>query len=260
MARPFLTADWKHLCLVTYDVPRDILEPYLPTGLELDERDGKTFVSLVAFNFLKTRVFGIAWPHFRAFPELNLRTYVRQGKRRGVLFLREIVSSRVISWIARRFYNEPYCTAPLRHTVSESANTMSATCELNWLGKAEHITIRAANEPVLPAATSLEHFVKELRWGFGSNANGKLTRFEVEHPEWQCFPVREVELSFDFARVYGPQWCFLNDQRPVSVQLVLGSGVKVYPPRPQSIKPSLIFREKQSGSASWGKKADPLGG
>src|SRR5947207_1663154 len=97
---PFLTARWSHLCLWTYPVPPPLLLPHLPTGLELDTRQGNAFVSLVAFDFLDTRVLRIPWPGHRNFPEINFRTYVRrpaaaapgEPPERGVLFLREFIS------------------------------------------------------------------------------------------------------------------------------------------------------------------------
>ena len=89
MARPFLTAAWRHLILANYPVPADRLAPLLPPGVELDEWDGRHWCSLVAFQFTDTRVLGVSWPGFRRFPEWNLRFYVRYKGERGVVFARE---------------------------------------------------------------------------------------------------------------------------------------------------------------------------
>ena len=59
---PFLTAGWRDLVLVTYAVPPEALAPHLPPGCEPDLREGKAFVSLVAFDFVDTRVLGVRWP------------------------------------------------------------------------------------------------------------------------------------------------------------------------------------------------------
>src|SRR2546423_13280170 len=99
--RPFLTARWSKLFLATYAVPPALLRPRLAAGLELDTRDGQAFVSLVAFDFLDTRVLGVPWPGFRDFAELNLRFYVRRGADRGVMFVREFVPQRLVAWMAR---------------------------------------------------------------------------------------------------------------------------------------------------------------
>src|SRR5438874_7358527 len=119
MATPFLTARWTNLFLATYAVPQEVLRPRLPRGLELDLRDGQAFVSLVAFQFLDTRVLGLPWPGYRNFAELNLRFYVRHGDQRGVVFIREFVPQRFIAWVARWLYNEPYLAAPIVATRQE---------------------------------------------------------------------------------------------------------------------------------------------
>src|SRR5262245_33920212 len=102
MARPFLTARWEHLAIVTYEVEPELLRARLPRGLELDERGGRVFASFVAFDFRGTRVLGWRVPGFVDFPEINLRFYVRETggeRRRGVCFLREYVRSRVVGLV-----------------------------------------------------------------------------------------------------------------------------------------------------------------
>src|SRR5262245_26571807 len=119
MAFPFLTARWSNLFLATYAVPHDLLRPRLPPGLELDIWERQAFVSLVAFDFLQTRVLGVPWPGYRDFPEVNLRFYVRHGNQRGVTFIREFVPRRLVAWMARLLYNEPYVAAPMRSQAGE---------------------------------------------------------------------------------------------------------------------------------------------
>src|SRR4051812_46531123 len=133
--RPFLTASWINLFVVTYAVPPATLAPYLWPGLSLDLREGNAFVSLVVFDFRDTRVLGIPWPGYRNFPELNLRFYVRQGNERGVVFVREIVEQRLVAWLARCWYNEPYRVAPLRTMVEESADEIRVERRLVWNGR-----------------------------------------------------------------------------------------------------------------------------
>ena len=70
MPIPFLSARWSNLILITYAVPPELLRPYLPDGIALDTRDGQSFASLVAFDFLDTRVLGVPWPGFRTFAEM----------------------------------------------------------------------------------------------------------------------------------------------------------------------------------------------
>ena len=76
--RPFLTAQWRHLVMLNYEVDADVLTPLVPAGTALDLWQGRALVSVVGFRFLDTRVLGAAIPRHRAFDEVNLRLYVRR--------------------------------------------------------------------------------------------------------------------------------------------------------------------------------------
>jgi hypothetical protein len=104
-ASPFLTAEWRALVMLQYEVPPELLRPLVPRGTELESWQGRTVVSLVGFRFLDTRLLGAPIPWHRDFEELNLRFYVRrrtpQGWRRAVVFVREVVPRRAIALVAR---------------------------------------------------------------------------------------------------------------------------------------------------------------
>jgi len=227
--RPFLTARWSNLAILTYEVPPALLEPHLPAGLELDRRGDAAFASLVAFDFQDTRVWGVAWPGLRTFPEVNLRFYVRRGNRRGVVFIREFVPRPVVSWLARAIYNEPYLVAPIESGVAEEAPVIVTIRRLHWQGRSHAIEVTGNKPAFKPAEDSEEHFFKEHQWGFGRDRRGRTLVYEVRHPLWEVYPVRSWSLDFDWARVYGPAWGFLSADKPASVVLAAGSPVSVYP-------------------------------
>jgi len=229
VAAPFLTATWSNLFLSTYAVPPALLAPRLPPGTTLDLRDGDAFVSLVAFEFLDTRVRGIAWPGYRNFAELNLRFYVRHGDDRGVVFVREFVPQRLVAWLARTLYNEPYRAAPLTATRGGADGTHEMTYELGWAGRAHVIEVSAEAATFRPPADSLEHFFKEHRWGFGTTRDGRLRRYEVDHPHWDIHRIRSARIDLDWSAVYGPEWSFLASAQPCSTVLAAGSPVSVSP-------------------------------
>ena len=229
----FLTARWSNLILLTYAVPPELLRRRLPIELEPDARDGRAFASLVAFDFLQTRVLGVAWPGFRNFPEVNLRFYVRDRRsgERGVMFVKEFVPQRFVAWVARRVYNEPYQAVPMRSVVNVSGAMISVAHEFTAGGRTNSISATGDVATTCPAETSDEHFFKEHRWGFGRTRSGKCVRYEVVHPAWHCHAVRTWSLQLDWARVYGNEWAILQDARPVSVILAQGSAVQVRPKR-----------------------------
>jgi uncharacterized protein len=227
--RPFLTARWSNLAMLTYEVPSVLLEPHLPAGLQLDRRDGAAFASLVAFDFLDTRVWGISWPGLRNFPEINLRFYARQGQRRGVVFIREFVPQPAVSWLARAIYNEPYLVAPIDSSVQSEPSGVATVRRLRWHGRDHRIEVTGHQPTTRPGEDSDEHFFKEHQWGFGRDRQGRTLLYEVKRPVWDLYPVRSWSLDLDWASVYGPAWSCLSGVKPASVVLAAGSAVSVYP-------------------------------
>ncbi|HVF81782.1 MAG TPA: DUF2071 domain-containing protein, partial [Flavisolibacter sp.] len=120
MSRPFLTAEWKNLIMANYEIDPAVLQPYLPSETELDSFNGIYYVSLVGFLFDNVKVMGAYFPFHRTFEEVNLRFYVRYKQdglwTRGVVFLKEIVPKRMISFIANTIYKEAYSTHAMKHS------------------------------------------------------------------------------------------------------------------------------------------------
>ncbi|MDB5309098.1 MAG: hypothetical protein JWO38_3300 [Gemmataceae bacterium] len=201
----------------------------MPPGLELDRRDGSAWCSLVGFQFLDTKVLGISWPGYRHFPEWNLRFYVREGERRGVCFVREFVPQWLVATLARVIYNEPYRAARMTMNVKHTADAVTATYSVLWGGRVHTLRAVGSKPAFRPGPGSVEHFFKEHSWGFGTSRRGKLIRYELNHPEWDVYPVREFAAEVDWAALYGPEWGVMNGVEPASVVLAAGSEVWVYP-------------------------------
>lgn len=231
MAKPFLTAEWRNLGLINFAVDSDRLKPHLPCDCAADLRDGRAFVSFVMFDFLNTRVKGIRWPGFVNFPEINLRFYVQHGGQRGVCFIRELVPSRLIAWIARTIYNEPYVATRMTSRPVNTETHVGTEHRFWFAGRWHTAVVRGRREANRPDAAGIEHFFKEHSWGFGRSRSGALRRYEVQHPVWDVYPDASAELDVDFALVYGREWSFLNEIDPHSVVFAVGSGVAVFPHR-----------------------------
>ncbi len=233
--KPFLTAEWRNLILITYAVEPEVLEPYVPKGLVLDLLKGKAYVSFVAFDFLRTRVKGIPIPFHVNFPEVNLRFYVRyrskEGKeKRGVVFIREFVPKYMIAFVANTIYNEPYLSTKMNSQVNISSEERVIKHQLYYGGQEHSWKFFCSNTTKLPTEDSTEHFFKEHEWGFGVNHKGKLMEYKVEHPIWNIYPLtKRFELKVDFGLLYGEQWSFLNQQIPYNITIAEGSPIKVFP-------------------------------
>ncbi|MFO0937167.1 MAG: DUF2071 domain-containing protein [Gemmataceae bacterium] len=229
MARPFLTARWVNLILAQFPVPDELVTPYLPPGVEPDRWNGSAYVSLVPFQFRDTNVFGCRWPGFTNFPELNLRTYARCGDRQGVVFLREYIPSRWVSWVARTTYNEPYYRAPMTEDCYVKGDRLTVNYSLELGGRAHRLWAVGDRNGSVPDANSAEHFFKERMFGFGKRKSGETLSYEVKHPLWVCHAVRDYGIDLDWGTLYGPQWSWLNGVEPASLFLVSGSEVSVWP-------------------------------
>jgi uncharacterized protein YqjF (DUF2071 family) len=229
MASVFLTAQWRNLINLTYEVPVEILVPYTPKGLEIDTQlNGKAHVSFVAFDFLDTRVKGIKIPFHVNFPEINLRFYVRHQGEVGVVFIREFVPKFWIAWVANVIYNEPYKAIPMVSKTTVNASEIYVEHHFSVNQQKFSVKANAQNAPFFPDKTSVEHYFKEHTWGFGATKSGKTLRYEVEHPIWRIYPLHNYELEVDFGSIYGNQWSFLNHTQPQYALLAEGSAIKVF--------------------------------
>ena len=179
--RPFLTARWRYLAMLNYEVPPEALAPLVPRGTELDAWQGKTFASVVGFLFLDTRVHGFAIPGHRNFEEVNLRFYVRHraedGWRRGVVFVKEIVPRLAIAATARVLYGEKYVALPMRHSITgdPARGGMYVTYGWRhpffggrWMGLGA--VVSGAAKEAQPG--SEEEFITEHYWGYSSLRGG----------------------------------------------------------------------------------------
>jgi uncharacterized protein YqjF (DUF2071 family) len=227
--RPFMTARWSNLVLANFRVPAELLMPLLPAGLDLDQHDGSAWASLVAFDFRDTRVLGVPWPGYRNFSEVNLRFYVRHGHDRGVVFVREYVPLRLVAFLARSVYREPYVAARMSSMVSDTPESITIIHQV-WKGGRENSIRATGSKPAYrPDETSLEHFFKEHRWGYGQSRRGTVLRYEIRHPVWHVYPVIDCELNVDWGVLYGPPWSKMNGVAAESVIIAVGSPVVVFP-------------------------------
>ena len=127
-----------------------LIAPLVPAETEIDFENGETFLSVVGFLFLDTRLLGLPIPLYRDFEEVNLRFYVRRKSadtwRRGVVFIRELVPRRAIALVARTFYGENYVAVPMKHEIDHVDASLKV--EYSWRRgrKCESLKMTATGE------------------------------------------------------------------------------------------------------------------
>ncbi|MES2775454.1 MAG: DUF2071 domain-containing protein [Bacteroidota bacterium] len=230
----FLSANWEHLVMLNYEVPPEILKPYIPPFTEIDLWNGKAMVSVVGFLFTHTKVFGVKWPLHTHFEEVNLRFYVKRFDgstwKRGVTFVSEIVPRHLIAWMANGLYNEHYHAMPMRHQISETGPDISACYEWKLKGNWNSLKVTAANNPALIKADSEEEFIFEHYWGYNALNAKKTIEYGVEHPRWEVYPVTSFAADYDIERLYGKAFLPYLSIQPQSVFLAKGSEIIVRKP------------------------------
>jgi uncharacterized protein len=261
--RVFLSAEWRDLVMLNYAVDPQMLREYVPLGTELDSFGGKTYISLVGFRFLRTKLFGVLpLPFHSDFDEVNLRFYVRRRVsssevRRGVVFIREIVPKRAVALVARLAYGENYVCYPMRHLVSADGPRNVARYEWRLRdGQWARIHAEGQGDPAFPAEGSLEQFITEHYWGYAAlpgstisraplaEASGALSfrrpgspsmqrdggtlEYHVTHPPWRVWPETWGVCEGDVSEVYGPKFGEVLRREPRSGFIAEGSPVVVF--------------------------------
>lgn len=235
MKRRFLTAEWRNLLMINFEIDPEVLRPLVPAGTELDSWGGKTFISLVGFHFLKTKVLGIVVPFHRNFDELNLRFYVRRvvdGEvRRGVVFVKEVVPKWAIAAVARWMYNENYVCLPMDSKVQlpDAAHSLGGSAEFGWGKPPARNVIRAEFDgvPVTPEVGSQEEFITEHYWGYVKQRGGAVLEYRVEHPSWRVWQAKHATVQCDVSACYGLQFVPALSGVPTSAFVAEGSAVAV---------------------------------
>ena len=234
--RALLTAEWRHLVMLNYEIDPQVLQPLIPQGTQLDFWHGRTYVSIVGFLFLRTRLLGVSIPFHANFEEVNLRFYVRrdcEGEcRRGVTFVRELVPRRAVSFVANTLYGENYRTAPMSHRLIDADPafvTPPREVEYAWkyAGRAHRMALRTSGvaRPLEPG--SLDEFIAEHYWGY--TALGPCAaEYQVAHPSWRVSSAASVDVDVDVAALYGPTFAPFLRGEPASAFWADGSPVRVY--------------------------------
>lgn len=230
--KPFLNVHWKNLLVVNYRVDPaalGLLEDELPAGTELDGFHGEHHVSVVAFQFQKTRILGIPMPLYRDFAEINLRFYVRRqvdgAWRRGVVFVKEIVPCRLPAMVANKIFKENF------HIRALTCGSDDKTLNYQWIdgGELQQLEIDRNTQLETPAPGSLTEHIIDHYWAYKKINDTTTGEFQVTHRAWQTHPCPAARIDLNIAQVYGQQWA--NALTPVSTFYADGSQVQVTKPK-----------------------------
>jgi uncharacterized protein YqjF (DUF2071 family) len=189
---------WHDLLFAHWPISPRELSGHVPRELEIDTFEGAAWIGVVPFRMSGVRLRGMpGMPGIRAFPELNLRTYVRVGDKPGVWFFSLDAASPAAVAIARTWFRLPYFRARMRCDARgddveyDSTRTHTDARPADWRG------VYGPTGPVeLARRGTFEHWSTERYCLYALSKRGRLTRGEIHHAPWPLQPAHaEVELD-----------------------------------------------------------------
>jgi hypothetical protein len=136
-----------------------------------------------------------ALPWVSAFPELNVRTYVRVGAKPGVYFFSLDAGNLLAVGAARTLFNLPYYSAAMDVAIDEEGVRYTSKRATTNGSKADFAARYRPVGPVYAAPPgSLDYFLTERYCLYTVNDAFELRRLEIHHPPW---PLQAAEATIE---------------------------------------------------------------
>ncbi len=185
---------WHDLLFAHWPVDAAALQARMPSGVQIDLCEGRAWVGVVPFHMSNVAPRGVpTLPWVSAFPELNVRTYVRVADKPGVYFFSLDAASGLAVKTARMLFNLPYFKADMEVVSSGSYVIYRSRRrgDHTALFQAEYGPTGLAGPP---QAGTLEEFLTERYCLYATSRTGALQRLEIHHPPWALQPA-EASIS-----------------------------------------------------------------
>ena len=182
-----MTQTWHDLLFAHWPIDADALRRHVPARFQLDLHDGRAWLGIVPFYMTNVAPrFVPAVPGLSAFPELNVRTYVRVGEKPGVFFFSLDAGNPLAVRTARGLLNLPYYTAAMQVDVRDGSVHYSSRRRAT---PAEFVGVyRPTAEARSPEIGSLDYFLTERYCLFAVDRQSRPYRLEIHHPRWRLHP------------------------------------------------------------------------
>ena len=238
-----MTQRWNDLLFAHWRVPPAQVARLLPQGLQVDAFQGSALLGVVPFWMDRIKLRGVpSIPGARSFPELNLRTYVRDAHTGapGVYFFSLDASNLLAVAVARGIYHLPYYWAEMRFE-QRSDREFSFFSSRRFAGKpvvfsARYRGLGPTRKLAENRSGTLEYFLTERYCLFSCNRARRLIRANIHHVPWPLeMADAEIERN-DLPEAIG---IHLPAQEPV---LHYSRRLAVYMWPPELVRPPLAAR------------------
>ncbi|RRA50143.1 DUF2071 domain-containing protein [Acidipila sp. EB88] len=190
---------WNDLLFAHWPMPAAAIAPTLPPDLVVDTFDGSAWLGVVPFGMDRIRIHGLpSVPGARSFPELNLRTYVRERgtNRAGVYFYSLDASNPLAVAVARAVFHLPYFWAKMQMQYGpETGRSRQIIYRSERLLGTSRAGFSAQYRGLgLMAQGPLEHFLTARYALYTADRRGTLLRGDIHHLPW---PLERAEAEFE---------------------------------------------------------------
>jgi hypothetical protein len=194
---------WHDLLFVHWPFEAATLRPLVPAALELDLHEGQAWLGVVPFRMTGVRArWTPALPWFSAFPELNVRTYVRAGGKPGVWFFSLDAANPVAVRGARWCFHLPYFDARMRCERSgEDVHYSSVRTHRGAPGAAFVARYRPAGALARAQPGSIDHWLTARYCLYAVGRAGRLFRGDIHHLPW---PLEAAEAEVEVNTMASP--------------------------------------------------------
>ena len=187
-AGPWVMAQsWHDLLFAHWPVNAAVMRPLLPPQLQVDTFEGSAWLAVVPFRMTGVRLRGTpALPWLSAFPELNVRTYVKCDGKPGVWFFSLDAGNALAVAIARAWFHLPYFHARMVCRVQEGwIHYQSDRTHPEAHAGSLDGRYRPIGEVFSSRRGTLECFLTERYCLYTTDGRGRIIRGEIHHPPWQ---------------------------------------------------------------------------
>jgi uncharacterized protein YqjF (DUF2071 family) len=209
-----MTMVWQDLLFAHWPVRPERLRPFIPTALELDTFDGWAWLGIVPFRMRDVRLRYLPAGLFSmAFPELNVRTYVKSPGRSGVWFFSLDATSRLAVRVARAWYRLPYFDARIEVRRDGTRISYQSVRVHRHAAPAELQVVYGPLGTVFQAEPgTLAHWLTERYCLYAVNRQGQVGYGDIHHLPW---PLQNAEAEFLRNRMTEQVGVALPAQEPV---------------------------------------------
>ncbi|HVJ09319.1 MAG TPA: DUF2071 domain-containing protein [Acidisarcina sp.] len=180
---------WNDLLFAHWPVPPEQLAPLIPPQLVVDTYDGEAWVGVVPFWIDRIELRGMPQvPGIDHFPELNLRTYVRERDTNsyGVFFFSLDAANALAVAMARALFHLPYYWARIKIEPQEDRSFLYKSERLLSPHPVRFQARYRGLGPTLPQSCpgTIEYFLTERYCLYTTNRHGELLRGNIHHSTW----------------------------------------------------------------------------